>query len=255
MGDFSAVLLSEWIKVKTVKSTWITLLVAFVVTVGLGAVISAVTNSQWSSMSESDRLTFDATSTSFSGVYLGQLAVIVFAVLVVGNEYSSGMIRATLAAVPQRATLLLAKTAVVLLLVLPVALVTSFVTFFLGQSLLGDHGVSIGDSDVLRAVIGMALYMTLIALLSLGVGFMLRKPVLSLGLLMPFFFLISPILGAVPKVKNVAHYFPDTAGAQMARVVGSTSVPYGPLAGFLICLAWAAACLLGGYALLRRRDA
>ena len=255
MGDFSAVLISEWIKVKTVKSTWITLLVAFVVTAGLGAVISAVTNSQWNSMSPSDRLTFDATSTSFSGVYLGQLAVIVFAVLVVGNEYSSGMIRATLAAVPQRVTLLLAKTAVVLLLVLPVALVTSFVTFFLGQALLGDHGVSIGAPDVLRAVIGMALYMTLIALLSLGVGFMLRKPVLSLGLLMPFFFLISPILSAVPKVKNVARYFPDTAGSQMVHVVGSTSVPYGPLAGFFICLAWAAACLLGGYALLKRRDA
>ncbi|MFC1402826.1 MULTISPECIES: ABC transporter permease [Streptacidiphilus] len=255
MGDFSAVLLSEWVKVKTVKSTWITLLVAFVVTAGLGAVISAVTNSQWNSMSESDRLTFDATSTSFSGVYLGQLAVIVFAVLVVGNEYSSGMIRATLAAVPQRATLLLAKTAVVLLLVLPVALVTSFVTFFLGQALLGDHNVSIGDHGVLRAVVGMALYMTLIALLSLGVGFMLRKPVLSLGLLMPFFFLISPILSAVPKVKNVARYFPDTAGSQMVHVVPSTSVPYGPLAGFFICLAWAAACLLGGYALLKRRDA
>lgn len=255
MGDFGAVLFSEWTKVRTVRSTWITLLVAFVVTVGLGALICAVTNSNWSHMSQGDRLTFDATSTSFSGVYLGQLAVIVFAVLVVGNEYSSGMIRATLAAVPQRATLLLAKTAVVLLLVLPVAVVTSFVTFLLGQALLGDHGVSIGATHVLRAVIGMALYMTLIALLSLGVGFMLRKPVLSLGLLMPFFFLISPILANVPKVKNVAHYFPDTAGSQMARVVSSTTVSYGPLAGFFICLAWAGACLLGGYALLRRRDA
>src|SRR5690242_11719376 len=105
MGDFGAVLFSEWTKVRTVRSTWITLLVAFVVTVGLGALICAVTNSNWSHMSPGDRLTFDATSTSFSGVYLGQLAVIVFAVLVVGNEYSSGMIRATLAAVPQRATL------------------------------------------------------------------------------------------------------------------------------------------------------
>ncbi|WP_042392599.1 ABC transporter permease [Streptacidiphilus carbonis] len=255
MGDFSAVLFSEWTKVRTVRSTWITLLVAFVVTVGLGAVISAVTNSQWNSMSDRDRLTFDATSTSFSGIYLGQLAVIVFAVLVVGNEYSSGMIRATLAAVPQRITLLLAKTVVVLVLVLPVALVTCFVTFFLGQALLGDHGTSIGSTHVLRAVVGAALYMTFIALLSLGVGFMLRKPVLSLGLLMPFFFLISPILSNVPKVKTVAHYFPDIAGTQMARVVGDNSVPYGPTAGLFICLAWVAACLVGGYALLKRRDA
>ncbi len=255
MASPSAVLLSEWTKIKTVRSTVVTLLVAFVVTVGLGAVICLVTNSQWNSMSDHDKLTFDPTSTSFSGIFLGQLALIVFAVLVVGNEYSSGMIRVTLAAVPQRASVLLAKAAVVIALVLPVSLVTSFVTFFLGQALLGDHGASLGDHNVLRAVLGVALYMTFIALLSLGVGFMLRKPVLSLGLLMPFFFLISPILAAVPKVKTVARYFPDQAGTRMSQVVAGSDIPYGPIAAFLVCLAWAAACLLGGYALFRQRDA
>ena len=255
MANPGAVLLSEWTKVKTVRSTVITLLVAFVVTVGLGAAICAVTAAQWKNMTVQDRATFDPASTSFSGVYLGQLAVIVFAVLVVGNEYSSGMIRVTLAAVPQRRALLLSKAAVVLGLVLPVALATSFITFFLGQALLGSHGTSLGSPNVLRAVFGMALYMTFISLLSLGVGFMLRKPVLSLGLLMPFFFLISPILSAVPKVKTVARYFPDKAGSQMASVVGDTSIPYGPLAGFFICLAWVVVCLLGGYLLLARRDA
>ncbi|MFC1417233.1 ABC transporter permease [Streptacidiphilus cavernicola] len=255
MASPGAVLLSEWTKIKTVRSTVVTLLSAFVVTVGLGAVICLVTNAQWNSMSDHDKLTFDATNTSFSGIFLGQLAVIVFAVLVVGNEYSSGMIRVTLAAVPQRATLLLAKTAVLIALVLPVALVTAFTTFFLGQALLGSHGVSLGDRNVLRAVIGMALYMTLIAVLSLGVGFMLRKPVLSLGLLMPFFFLISPILTAVPKVKTVARYFPDSAGRRMSEVVLSNDIPYGPYAAIFVCLAWAAACLLGGYVLFKRRDA
>jgi ABC-2 type transport system permease protein len=255
MASPGAVLLSEWTKIKTVRSTVVTLLIAFVVTVGLGAVICLVTNSQWNSMSDQDKLTFDATSTSFSGILLGQLALIVFAVLVVGNEYSSGMIRVTLAAVPQRASLLLAKTVVLVALVLPVSLLTSFVTFFLGQALLGDHGVSIGDRNVLRAVVGMALYMTFIALLSLGVGFMLRKPVLSLGLLMPFFFLISPILAAVPKVKTVARYFPDSAGTRMSQVVAGSDIPYGPIAAFFVCLAWAALCLSGGYLLFKRRDA
>jgi ABC-type polysaccharide/polyol phosphate export permease len=165
------------------------------------------------------------------------------------------MIRATLAAVPRRRTLLLAKAAVTLALVLPVALVTSFTSFFLGQALLGSHGTSIGAPSVLRAVLLMAVYMTMLALLSLGVSFMLRKPVASLGLLMPFFFLVSPILAAVPKVKTVAHYFPDQAGAQMVRVVASSHPPYGALEGFFICLAWVAACLLGGYLLLRQRDA
>ena len=256
MASPGAVLLSEWTKIKTVRSTVVTLLVAFVVTVGLGALVCAITNSQWGSRSPDDRLTFDATSTSFSGIFLGQLALIVFAVLVIGNEYSSGMIRVTLAAVPQRGTLLVAKAAVVTALVLPVSLVTSFVTFLLGQALLGDHGVSLSDTRVLRAVFGVALYMTFISLLSLGVGFMLRKPVLSLGLLMPFFFLIAPILTAVPKVKTVARYLPDSAGSRMSEVVTSgSSIPYGPIAAFFICLAWVVACLLGGYALFRRRDA
>ena len=255
MASPGAVLLSEWTKIKTVRSTVVTLLVAFVVTVGLGVVICLVTNAQWNSMSDHDKLTFDPTSTSFGGIFLGQLALIVFAVLVVGNEYSSGMIRVTLAAVPQRTSLLLAKTAVLVALVLPVSLVTAFVTFFLGQALLGDHGVSIGDPHVLRAVLGVALYMTFIAVLSLGVGFMLRKPVLSLGLLMPFFFLISPILTAIPKVRTVARYFPDSAGTRMSQVVGGSSIPYGPIAAFFVCLAWALACLAGGYAVFRRRDA
>ena len=248
-------LLSEWIKVRTVISTFITLLVAFVVTVGLSAVICAVTNSNWKTLPDSEKATFDATSTSFSGIFLGQLALIVFAVLVIGNEYSSGMIRASLAAVPKRSTLLVAKALVVLGLVLPTALATSFVSFFLGQALLGSHKAHIGDPGVLRAVFGMAIYMTLIALFSLGIGFLLRKPVLSLGLLMPFFFLISPILSSVPKVKSVAHYFPDTAGSQLAHVHQATNIPYGPLEGFVICLIWAVVALGFGFFLFQRRDA
>lgn len=255
MASPGAVLLSEWTKIKTVRSTVVTLLITFVVTVGLGAVISLVAKSQFDSLSPSERLTFDPVSASFSGILLGQLALIVFAVLVVGNEYSSGMIRVTLAAVPQRGVLLLAKAAVVLGLVLPVSLLTAFCAFFLGQALLGEHGTSIGADHVLRAVIGMALYMTMIALLSLGVGFMLRKPVLSLGLLMPFFFLISPILANVPGAKKVARYFPDSAGSQLSATVTNGDFPYGPLAAFFICLAWALAALLGGYLLLKRRDA
>jgi ABC-type transport system involved in multi-copper enzyme maturation permease subunit len=249
------VLRSEWIKVRTVRSTFVTLLVAFVVTVGLGALIAYFTNQNWSKMGPSEQATFDPTQASFGGVFLGQLALIVFAVLVIGNEYSTGVIRASLAAVPQRGALLAAKALVVLGLVLPVALATSFVSFFLGQALLGSHKAHIGDPGVLRAVFGMAGYMTLIALFSLGVGVLLRKPVLSLGLLMPFFFLISPILSAVPKVKTIAHYFPDRAGSQMAATQANPNIPFGPGTGFVVCLLWVVAALAIGYALFQRRDA
>ena len=89
-----------------------------------------------------------------------------------------------------------------------VGLVTSFVTFFLGQALLGDRRPTIGEPHVLRAVIGGGLYMGLIALFSMGVATMLRSSMLSLGILMPFFFLVSQILGSVPATKEVGPLLP-----------------------------------------------
>jgi ABC-type transport system involved in multi-copper enzyme maturation permease subunit len=249
------VLLSEWIKVRTVRSTFVTLLLTLVVTVGLSAVVCAVLASTWDTQPAAERANFDATGSSFSGIALGQLALIVFAVLVVTSEYSTGMIRATLGAVPQRLTLLLAKVLTVLGLVGVISLLTAFISFFLGQALLGSHRTSISDPGVTRAVFGMAIYMTLLSLLSLGVAFIVRRPIPALAILMPFFFLISPILNAVPKVKNVAHFFPDVAGRQLYSVHGNTDVPYGPTAGFFIVLAWSLACVVIGYLLFARRDA
>ncbi|MFE2042184.1 ABC transporter permease subunit [Streptomyces sp. NPDC059477] len=251
------VIQSEWTKIRSVASTVWTLALAVVVTVGLGMLISALTKSQYDNLSETERLSFDPTFISFAGMSLGQLALIVFGVLVVSNEYSTGMIRTSLAAVPQRGTLLFSKVAVATALALVVGMVTSFITFFLGQLMLGDLKASIGDPGVLRAVIGGGLYMTLIAMFSMGVAAMLRSPMLSLGILMPFFFLISTILGAVSATKKVGQYLPDQAGSKIMQVVTpiNDDTPYGPWGGLAIMVAWVAAALVGGYVLLKRRDA
>ncbi|MDH6112832.1 ABC-2 type transport system permease protein [Kitasatospora sp. MAP12-15] len=255
MGSFPAILQSEWTKIRSVRSTVWTLLLAFVVTVGLGALISLLTKNNFADFTKNQTTPFDATTTSLAGIGLGEIAMIVFGVLAVGNEYSSGMIRVSLAAVPQRGTLLTAKSAVIGALALVVSLVTAFVTFFLGQALLGDHHTTLGAPNVLRAVFGAAVYLTMLCLFSAGVTAMLHNQTLALGVLVPFFFLLSPILSAVPKVKNVAHYFPDFAGRQMLTVFPTPSDPYGWLAGFFICGAWTLAALLGGAAVLKRRDA
>ncbi|MDX2547060.1 ABC transporter permease [Streptomyces sp. WI04-05B] len=251
------VIRSEWTKIRSVASTVWTLGLAAVVTIALGALISLLFKNQWSDLSEKDRLSFDPTYTSFAGMSLGQLAMIVFGVLVVSNEYSTGMIRTSLAAVPQRGTFLASKLTVAAGLAFAVGVVTSFAAFFLGQAMLGDHSTSIGDPGVLRAVIGGALYMTLIALFSMGVAAMLRSPMLSLGVLMPFFFLISNILGAVSATKKVARYLPDQAGSKIMQVVTpiDNDTPYGPWGGLAIMVGWVAVALLGGYVLLRQRDA
>ncbi|WP_416976862.1 ABC transporter permease [Streptomyces sp. T028] len=248
---------SEWTKIRSVASTVWTLSLAVVVTLALGMLISALSKHEYDTMSADRRLDFDPTYISFAGMSLGQLAMIVFGVLVVSNEYSTGMIRTSLAAVPQRGTFLFSKIAVATGLALAVGLATSFVTFFLGQAMLGSYGADLGDPGVLRAVIGGGLYMTLIAVFSMGVATMLRSPMLSLGILMPFFFLISNILGNVPATRKVGRYLPDQAGSRIMQVVTPVddSTPYGPWGGLAIMVAWVAAALAGGWLLLRRRDA
>ncbi|WP_225799178.1 ABC transporter permease [Streptomyces sp. NK15101] len=259
MAAASAVLQSEWTKIRTVSSTVWTLASALFVTVAMGAALCALTNATFDDMREVEKATFDPTLISFSGMILGQLAMVVFGVLVVGTEYSSGMIRTSLAAVPQRATFLFSKIAVAGGLALLVGLVTSFLSFFLGQALLGEHRTSIGDEGVLRAVIGGGLYMGLMAIFSMGVAAMLRSSMLSLGILVPFFFLVSQILSAVPKAKEVALYFPDQAGSKVMRIVpdamNSEEAPYGPWGGLGIMVLWVVASLVGGYLVMKKRDA
>ncbi|MEV8567731.1 ABC transporter permease [Streptomyces sp. NPDC051322] len=247
---------SEWTKVRSVQSTVWTLALTFVVTLAFGALISAVSNNQFGNLDRGDRLTFDPTAVSFAGVGLGELALIVFGVLVVSNEYSTGMIRTSLAAVPQRGTFYFSKIAVATLLAFVIGLVTSFLTYFLGQALLGDHRSHIGDPGVLRAVFGAALYMMLIAAFSMGAASMLRSPMLSLGILMPFFFLVSNILGSVSATKKVGQYLPDQAGRRITQVVFTNDdAPYGPWGGLGIMALWVVAALIGGYFLLKKRDA
>ncbi|MET7604648.1 ABC transporter permease [Streptomyces avermitilis] len=248
---------SEWTKIRSVASTVWTLSLAVVVTIALGMLISALAGNEFDSMDPKDRLSFDPTFISFAGMSLGQLAMIVFGVLVVSNEYSTGMIRTSLAAVPQRGTFLFSKIAVAAGLALAVGIVTSFAAFFLGQAMLGSHKASISDAGVLRAVIGGGLYMTLIAMFSMGVAAMLRSPMLSLGILMPFFFLISNILGNVSATKKIGRFLPDQAGSKIMQVVTplGDDTPYGPWGGFGIMVLWVVLALAGGYVLLKRRDA
>ncbi|MFI6015077.1 ABC transporter permease [Streptomyces sp. NPDC051243] len=251
------VIRSEWTKIRSVASTVWTLSLAVVITIALGMLISGLSANEFDTMSERDRLSFDPTFISFAGMSLGQLAMIVFGVLVVSNEYSTGMIRTSLAAVPQRATFLFSKIAVATVLSLAVGLATSFVTFFLGQAMLGEHRAEIGDPGVLRAVIGGGLYMTLIAMFSMGVAAMLRSPMLSLGILMPFFFLVSNILGNVSATEKIGRYLPDQAGSRIMQVVTPVddAKPYGPWGGLGIMALWVIAAIAGGYVTLKKRDA
>jgi ABC-2 type transport system permease protein len=254
--DARAVLTAELTKIRTVRSTLWTFLLTFLVSVGIGAALGLAVNHSFGDRTAQERADFDPVYTGFQGLVFGQIVLLVFGVLVVANEYTSGTIRASLAAVPRRGLFYGCKVAAGTLLAGLVALLTAFVTFFAAQAALGSHGAEWGDPRVARAVWGAALYLTLMCVFAMGLTAMLRSSVLSLSLLIPLFFIVSPILNAVPKVKSLARFLPDRAGITLMRVVDRDDMAaYSPTVAVTVLMVWAVLALVGGYLVLRGRDA
>src|SRR5262249_23254485 len=150
-------LISEYTKLRSVRSTYWTLLALLGVSIGLGAVISAAAAGHWNQMSPQDQPTFGPTQTTPAGMFfLGDLVLVVLGALVLTSESSTGMIRTSLTAMPRRSVVYAAKALVFTGTMLAVTLVTSFITFFLGQALLtSTHDqATISGAGVLRAIIG-----------------------------------------------------------------------------------------------------
>jgi ABC-2 type transport system permease protein len=255
-----AILTSEWTKIRTVPSTVWTLSLAFVLCTGLGSVFGLITRDEFDRMSQETRANFDPVMTGFYSLTLGQICLVAFGVLVVGTEYTSGTIRASLTVVPHRALFYGSKVLAATMTGAAFSLITVFATFFAAQAALGPHGTSLGQDGVPRAVLGTCAYLTLMCAFSMGVAAMLRSTALSLGIMLPLLFLDSQGLGNVPKIRTVAQFLPDQAGAVMMRVVTPdrsfvTHRDFGPWTGLAILLAWTVAALAGGYLVLRRRDA
>lgn len=250
------VLRSEWIKLWTLRSTWFTLLAAVVGMVGIGYLVSYGGRRHYASMGLVERLTFDPTMHSLFGVYLAQLAIGVLGVLVITGEYATGMIRATLAAVPARLPVLWAKLAVFGSVALVLMLVGSFAAFLGGQKLLHPYGTTLSQPHVLRAVIGVALYLTVVALLAIGLGFLLRNTAGGIATLFGLLLVLPVLIRAFPSSwqDHVSPYLPSNAGAALFDLhPDSTSLA--PWTGFGVFCAWAAASIIGAAILLRQRDA
>ena len=185
-ATFGDVLRSEWTKLRSVRSTFWALTVTVVLGIGLGAVISAVAAHGYAKISVADKLSWDPTGVSQSGLAIAQLAIAVLGVLYISSEYSSGMIRTSLIAVPKRGRVLAAKSLVFAAVTFVVGEVTSFVAFFVGQALISGHAphAALGDPGVARAVVGGGLYLTALAVLSVAAGALLRHPAAAIACMM-----------------------------------------------------------------------
>ena len=252
------VIRSEWTKLWTVRSTRWSLLVATVLTIGLPALASAVISTHWGSRSPGDRLSFNPLDPTLAGAMVATLPIGVLGVLVMTGEYSTGMIRASLSAVPSRLPVLWAKATVFALVTFVLMLPSVLIAFFICQTILSKHDASYawGHPGVARAVIGAALYLTVVALLTLGLGTIIRNTAGGIAAFAALFFVIPPLMNVLPSSWNhaISPYLPGNAGTAVTQLThGSDTLA--PWAGFGVFVAWAAASLAIAAFVLLRRDA
>jgi ABC-2 type transport system permease protein len=251
------VALSEWTKLRSVRSTRWSLLAAVVGTIGIAALACAVVANHYPRMDAHEKANFHPLEVNFVGVLLAQLAIGVLGVLVITGEYSTGMIRSTLIAAPKRLPVLWAKAAVFGAVVFVLMLPAVVVAFVVGQALLASQHIDIGFSHpgVVRAIVGAALYLTVIGLLGLGLGAIIRNTAGGIAAFAGLLFVIPPLLNVLPSSWNdaISPYLPGDAGTQVMTIAheGHHLSPWG---GFAILCAWTAFFLALAAVLLVRRD-
>lgn len=214
-----ALVRSEFTKIRTVRSTYLTLIALIVITVGLACLISAVIASHWAKESASSRATFDPTSTSLSGFFLGQLFIAAFGALALTTEYSTGMISTTLTAQPRRVDVYAAKALVVTALGFVTGLVAGVISFFTCQAILTSTHASakISDPGVLRSVIGSGLFLAVCALFAFGVAALLRNTAGAISAAMGLLFVPPLLVMTLPTnlSQDVSRWLPAQAGSDI----------------------------------------
>ena len=260
-AGFGGTLRSEFTKIRSVRSTYWTLLVLLAVSIGIGAAISAGTAASWSHTSASDRATFDATQASIAGLfYLGQLVIVVLGAMVFTAEYSTGMIRTSLTAMPRRVTVYAAKVAVFAVVALVVTLVAAFIAFFLGQSLLASthESATLSQPNVLRAVVGSALYVTLCGLFAFAAGAIMRHTAAAITSVIGLLFVIPILAHLLPSswYQDLDRWLPDAAGRAISATVGGQDPHlFSPWGQFSVFAVYTVILLVVGGVLFLRRDA
>ena len=259
---FGGTLRSEFTKIRSVRSTYWTLLMLLAISAGLGAAISAVVAADWSHPAPgAPPNIYDPTQNSIVAlIYLGQLVIVVLGALVLTAEYSTGMIRTSLIAMPRRIVIYLAKAVAFAAVTLVVSLATAFTAFYLGQALLArsHHSATLAGPGVLRAVIGSALYLALCGLFAFAAGAIIRNTAGTITAMIGLLFVIPVLVNMLPDSwwHEIVRWLPTSAGRAISATVGPQDPylfsPWGQLTVFAVCTA---VLLVVGGILFRKRDA
>jgi ABC-2 type transport system permease protein len=247
---------AEWTKLRGLRSTWWCGLSAVVLIVGLGAAIAG-TGSPYRVSAANSAAT--GVSASLLGVLFAQLVIGVVGVLAFSGEYGTGMIRATLAVVPSRLPVLWAKLIVLAGLVLLVTLLCAVSDFFTATALLSARGgsvITLTDPGVLRTVVGSSLYLTVVVIIGLALGALLRNTAAGLSVFAAVFFVAPIVVGALPhKITGFAPYLPSNAGGALWGNPLTTGHELSPWAGFAVLCGYAIVLTAVAAWRLRRQDA
>lgn len=240
-----AVLHSEWIKIRSVRASFGSLLAVFAATLAITLLVFTTVGRAEAEGGE------DPVFGAFYAINFAQIAAIAFGATAVSSEYAGGALRISLSAVPRRGLFYAAKTAIVATAALVVGLATAFATFFAGQAFLGKYAIGLGEPGALRACIGGGIYLALMALFATGLTFLLRSAVAVLSLLIPFILIVSFVVGGI--AEGAASYLPDRAGQQVLHQDPAGGL--GAWTGLAVTALWAAAALVAGWCAVHRRDA
>jgi ABC-type transport system involved in multi-copper enzyme maturation permease subunit len=253
------VLRSEWTKLWTLRSTRWSLLAAFVAMAGLGILVAAVQMNRWTHLHPDERATYNSLDPAVGGWHLAQLAIGVLGVLVISGEYSTGMIRSSLMAVPRRLPVLWAKIGVFALVTFVLMLIATFISFFAVQAIVTSHHQqhSLGDPGALRVVIGTALYLTVLGVMSTGIGALVRNTAGGIALFVGLLFVLPGITAILPAslADSISPYMPLNAGTTVTTTVFEDPHHLSPWGGFALFCGYAAVAVGAGAVSLLRRDA
>jgi hypothetical protein len=281
-AGFAGTLRSEFTKIRSVRSTYWTLLALVLACIGIGALFSLGQDSHVHHVltgglqvagpggagpavaTARAKAAYLANARSHSvmislfGLLIGQLIIVVLGALTITSEYSTGMIRTSLTTMPRRGTVFAAKAVVFGTVALATGVIASFASFFIGQAILSAQhvNVTIGQPGVLRAVVGGGLFLTVCGLLSFGLGAVLRHTAGAITASIGLLFVLFILSGFLPGnwAVYVDKWIPFNAGAGIWEQGSGTNM-FSPWTGFAVFCGYAAIAVIGGVLLFRRRDA
>ncbi|TDQ00657.1 ABC transporter permease [Labedaea rhizosphaerae] len=246
---------AEWVKFRTLWSSVLVMVIAVLGMIGVGLVASYFINADWGHLRARQIARFNPVVTSLDGYNMAQLAIGTLGVLLVTGEYSTGLIRATMAAVPARLPVLWAKLTVYTGITFVLMMVSSFVAFLGGQVLLGSHSTTLDAPGVLRVVVATGVYLTLVGMLGVAFGALIRNTAGGIAALFGVLLVLPAIMEVLPSTWQdvIAKYLPSNAG-QAALSVTLDPAMLAPWVGMAVFAVYVVIGMVAAAVLLKRRD-